>query len=241
MSMNVDPGEIKKFQNAAADWWDKNGAFKPLHDINPLRLDYIRQRASLERSRVLDVGCGGGILSEALAGSGAHVTGIDMEADALAAACQHREKSGYSISYRQITVEELADESPGIFDVITCMELLEHVPNPFSVVRACQTLLKPGGHVIFATLNRNFKSFIFAIIGAEYVLRLLPIGTHQHSKLIRPEELRQWASDAGLQVKDVTGMGYNPFSGRYFLTRNTDVNYFMHLRKSVSWDGCEAA
>ncbi|MEE4356585.1 MAG: bifunctional 2-polyprenyl-6-hydroxyphenol methylase/3-demethylubiquinol 3-O-methyltransferase UbiG [Desulfococcaceae bacterium] len=227
---NVDREEIRKFGMIAQQWWDKKGQCKPLHDINPLRMSYIRSRAEISGAKVLDAGCGGGILSEALAAAGAEVTGIDMGEEALAAARMHLQESGYAVTYRQTTVEDLAAEKPGNYDLITCMEMLEHVPDPRSVIRSCKTLLKPGGNIIFATLNRNFKSFLFAIIGAEYILRLLPAGTHRHDKFIRPPELAEWAEDAGLFLADTAGLQYNPFSRRYFLSRNTDVNYFMHFR-----------
>jgi len=228
---NVDREEIRKFGKIARRWWDRNGECKPLHDINPLRMEYIRSCVNIKGCTVLDAGCGGGILSESLAVAGAHVTGIDMGKEALRAAQEHLQISGHEITYQQSTIEEMAENRPESFDIITCMEMLEHVPNPQSVVHACRILLKPGGHVIFATLNRNFKSFVFAIIGAEYVLRLLPAGTHCHGKFINPSELAGWAADADLSVADTAGLQYNPFTRRYFLSRNTDVNYFMHLRR----------
>lgn len=228
---NVDSREIRKFGKIASSWWDRNGECKPLHDINPLRMEYIQSCVNVKGCSLLDAGCGGGILSESLASSGAYVTGIDMGEEALNAAREHLQISRYEINYLQATVEEMAAEKPESFDVITCMELLEHVPEPCSVVHACRMLLKPGGHVIFATLNRNLKSFVFAIIGAEYILRLLPAGTHCHAKFIKPVELANWAADADLSVTDTAGLQYNPFTRRYFLSRNTDVNYFMHMRR----------
>lgn len=230
---NVDTGEIRKFGKIAHRWWDRNGECKPLHDINPLRMEYIQTCVKVKGCAVLDAGCGGGILSESLAEAGANVTGIDMGEEALGAAQEHLQIRGFEIIYLQTTIEEMAAQRPESFDIITCMELLEHVPSPRSVVAACKTLLKPGGHVIFATLNRNFKSFVFAIIGAEYILRLLPAGTHRHSKFIKPSELAAWAQDENLSVADTAGLQYNPFTRRYFLSRNTDVNYFMHLRKPL--------
>jgi 2-polyprenyl-6-hydroxyphenyl methylase/3-demethylubiquinone-9 3-methyltransferase len=229
--VNVDSGELKKFEEAAALWWDRDGAFKPLHDINPLRLGYVRDRTPLAEARVLDVGCGGGILSEALADAGGCVTGIDMGAAPLRVARRHMEKTGRCIDYQQTTVEQLADRCPAAFDVITCMELLEHVPRPASVVHACARLVKPGGDVFFATINRNVKSFIFAIIGAEYILRLLARGTHRFRMFVTPGELSNWAGDAGLEVCDISGMQYNPFRRRYFLNRDPSVNYLMHARR----------
>lgn len=229
--VNVDRNELKKFEAADDAWWDLRGEFKPLHDINPLRLGYIRGRTSLSGARVLDVGCGGGILSEALADEGAHVTGIDMGEAPLRAARRHLEETGSRIDYLRTTVERLADMAPSSFDVVTCMELLEHVPRPASAVRACGRLVKPGGDVFFATINRNLKSFVFAVIGAEYVLRLLARGTHRFRKFVRPVELARWAEGGGLVVKDLTGMQYNPFTRRYFLSRDATVNYLMHLRR----------
>ncbi|MFP4350051.1 MAG: bifunctional 2-polyprenyl-6-hydroxyphenol methylase/3-demethylubiquinol 3-O-methyltransferase UbiG [Thermodesulfobacteriota bacterium] len=231
--INIDPAEIEKFGRMAAHWWDPEGELKPLHDINPLRLDYIRSRTELEGAQVLDVGCGGGLLSEAMAAAGARVTGIDMGKDPLAAAELHRRKAGLDITYRQATVEETAVHASGRFDVVTCMELLEHVPDPGSVVAACGELVKPGGDIIFATLNRNPKSFVFAILGAEYILGLLEKGTHQYGKFVKPRELARWAEFTNLRVQDVTGLHYNPFTRRYSLGGNTHVNYLMHLRRPL--------
>ena len=228
---NVDHEEIRKFGKIARRWWDRNGECKPLHDINPLRMEYIQSCVNVNGCAVLDAGCGGGILSESLAAAGANVTGIDMGEEALTAAREHLQISGHEITYLQTTIEEMAVNRPQSFDIITCMEMLEHVPEPRSVVHACQTLLKPCGHIIFATLNRNLKSFVFAIVGAEYILRLLPVGTHRHAKFIKPAELAGWAADADLSVADTAGLQYNPFTRRYFLSRNTDVNYFMHIRR----------
>jgi 2-polyprenyl-6-hydroxyphenyl methylase/3-demethylubiquinone-9 3-methyltransferase len=230
--MNVDDKELKKFEKVADLWWDREGEFKPLHDINPLRLGYVRRRTSLSGARVLDVGCGGGILSEALAAEGARVTGIDMGEAPLRVARLHMEKTGRRIDYRRTTVERLAAAEPSSFDVVTCMELLEHVPRPASIVRACSRLVKPGGDVFFATINRNFKSFVFAVIGAEYVLRLLARGTHRFRMFVKPAELARWAEGEGLAVRDLTGMQYNPFTRRYFLGRDATVNYLMHVRRA---------
>ncbi len=231
--MNVDERELEKFDRMASLWWDTAGELKPLHDINPLRLGYIRRRAALKGARVLDVGCGGGILSEALASEGADVVGIDMGKAPLRAARLHMETSGLTlpIDYRRITVERLAEAEPASFDVVTCMELLEHVPRPASVVGACGRLVRPGGDVFFATINRNLKSFVFAILGAEYVLRLLARGTHHFRMFVKPAELARWAAEANLAVSDVTGMQYNPFTRRYFLNKDATVNYLMHARR----------
>ncbi len=226
---NVDSREIAKFEALAHRWWDPESEFKPLHDINPLRLEFIERRAGgLAGKRVLDVGCGGGILSESLAAKGAEVTGIDMGEAPLAVARLHQHESGLEIDYRQTTAEELAAEKPGRFDVVTCLEMLEHVPEPESVIRACATLVRPGGHVFFSTINRNPKAWLFAIVGAEYVLRLLPKGTHEYEKFIRPSELEAWARHAGLQVREITGMSYNPLTRTYRLGADVDVNYLAH-------------
>ncbi len=230
---NIDAAEIAKFEAMAPIWWDKKGAFKALHDINVLRLDYINERAPLDGKRVLDVGCGGGILSEAMAVSGAEVTGIDMGAAPLAVAKLHLKESGLSVDYQHATAEEFSEIHPGGFDVVTCLELLEHVPDPSSVVLACKKLVKPGGHVFFATLNRNPKSFLFAIIAAEYILGLVRKGTHTYSKFIKPSELEQWAITAGLTFQDLTGLHYNPFFRRYSLGGNTHVNYLIYFRKKL--------
>jgi 2-polyprenyl-6-hydroxyphenyl methylase/3-demethylubiquinone-9 3-methyltransferase len=229
---NVDQQELAKFGALAARWWDKESEFKPLHDINPLRLDYIVERAGgLAGKTVVDVGCGGGILSESMAQLGAKVTGIDMGIDALNVAKLHLYESGLEIDYQAITAEKLAVESPNHFDVVTCMEMLEHVPDPGSIVMACHNLVKPGGHVFFSTLNRNMKSYLFAIIGAEYILRLLPKGTHDYAKFIRPAELAQWARLAGLEIKNFTGMSYNPLIKHYSLTHDISVNYLVHAQR----------
>ncbi len=231
---NIDTAEIAKFEAMAPIWWDKNGAFKALHDINVLRLDYIDRRSRLSGKRVLDVGCGGGILSEAMAASGAVVTAIDMGEAPLAVAKLHLRKSGLAIDYQRATAEEFSDAHPERFDVVTCLELLEHVPDPYPVVAACQKLVRPGGHVFFATLNRNPKSFLFAIIGAEYILGLVRRGTHRYSRFIKPSELEQWANRARLVRRDLTGLHYNPFLRKYSLGGNTHVNYLMHFLKLES-------
>ena len=230
---NIDHREIRKFENLAARWWDPGSEFKPLHEINPLRLDYIDGRASIAGKRVLDVGCGGGILAEAMSRRGARVTGIDMGETPLEVARLHLLESGLEVEYRQMTAEALAEAEPGTFDVVTCMEMLEHVPDPASVVKACHDLVRPGGHVFFATINRNPKSYLFAIIGAEYVLRMLPRGTHDYAKFIRPSELDAWCRQAGLRSEELTGMTYNPLTGTYRLDPgDVAVNYIMSTRKS---------
>ena len=229
---NVDQSEISKFEALAARWWDPHSEFKPLHDINPLRLDYIDQRVGLEGKEVLDVGCGGGILSESMALRGASVTGIDMGAMPLRVAELHTLESGVEVSYRQVPVETLALERPDSFDLVTCMEMLEHVPDPSSVVAACARLVRPGGFVFFSTINRNPKSYLLAIIGAEYVLRMLPRGTHDYARFIRPSELDGWIRGAGLQTNQITGMTFNPLTGIYRLTeRDLDVNYLIACRR----------
>ncbi|WP_291377324.1 MULTISPECIES: bifunctional 2-polyprenyl-6-hydroxyphenol methylase/3-demethylubiquinol 3-O-methyltransferase UbiG [Achromobacter] len=231
-SVNADQAEIDKFSALASRWWDPESEFKPLHAINPLRLEWIQECAgSLAGSKVLDVGCGGGILSEAMARSGADVTGIDLADKSLKIARLHGLESGVKVEYRKVPVEELAAEQPGQYDVVTCMEMLEHVPDPASIVRACSTLVKPGGWVFFSTLNRNAKSFVFAIIGAEYVLRLLPRGTHTYDQFIKPSELSAAARGAALEPVSMRGMEYNPITQIYSLTSDTSVNYLMATRK----------
>ncbi|MCC4309410.1 bifunctional 2-polyprenyl-6-hydroxyphenol methylase/3-demethylubiquinol 3-O-methyltransferase UbiG [Alcanivorax marinus] len=225
---NVDSAEIAKFNALAERWWDPNSEFRPLHEINPLRLNYIDERLSLPGKKVIDIGCGGGLLSEGMARRGAQVTGIDLGEAPLAVARLHAEQSGQEVEYRQIAAEDIAVERAGQYDAVTCLEMLEHVPDPSSVIRACATLVKPGGQVFFSTINRNPKAFLFAIVGAEYVLRLLPRGTHEYAKLIRPSELAGWARDAGLDVRDTTGMTYNPLTQVYKLNRDVSVNYLMH-------------
>lgn len=222
---NVDRVEINKFEELASRWWDPHSEFKPLHDINPLRLDYIDQRVGLKGKKVLDVGCGGGILAESMALRGAEVTGIDMGEAPLSVARLHLLETGAKVDYRQITAEQLAEQMPGQFDVVTCMEMLEHVPDPGSVIAACAKMVKPGGQIFFSTINRNPKSYMFAIVGAEYLLRMLPKGTHDFAKFIRPSELESWIRHGGLELKELTGMSYNPFSKRYSLVSDLDVNY----------------
>jgi len=228
--VNVDPAEIQKFSALAHRWWDPHSEFKPLHDINPLRIDYIDGQVGLSGKKVLDVGCGGGILSEGMAARGAAVTGIDLADKALKVAQLHLLESGRKVEYRKIGAEELALEQPHRYDIVTCLEVLEHVPDFASTVRACARMLKPGGHAFFATLNRNAKSFLFAIVGAEYVLRLLPRGTHEYAKFIKPSELAAICRNAGITVADIIGMTYNPFTQVYALGRNTDVNYIVYAR-----------
>jgi 2-polyprenyl-6-hydroxyphenyl methylase/3-demethylubiquinone-9 3-methyltransferase len=228
MSINVDPAEIAKFSELAHRWWDPGSDFKPLHDINPLRLGYVNRVAGLAGKTVLDVGCGGGILAESMAQCGAKVTGIDLSDKALKVAQLHVLESGIEVDYRQISAEDFARERPQGFDVVTCMELLEHVPDPASTVRACAALAKAGGHVFFSTINRNLKSYLLAVIGAEYVLRMLPRGTHRYEKFIKPSELATDCRQAGLDVGEIVGMTYNPLTGQYALGTDTDVNYLMH-------------
>ncbi len=230
---NVDNSEVAKFNALAERWWDPNSEFRPLHDINPLRLNYIDERVDLPGKNVIDIGCGGGLLSEGMARRGAAVTGIDMGEAPLAVARLHAEQSGVEVEYLQTPAEDIAAERAGQYDVVTCLEMLEHVPDPSSVIRACAALVKPGGQVFFSTINRNPKSFLFAIVGAEYVLRLLPRGTHEYAKLIRPSELAGWSRDAGLDVRDTTGMTYNPVTQVYKLNRDVSVNYLMHAVKAV--------
>ncbi|HEV3007714.1 MAG TPA: bifunctional 2-polyprenyl-6-hydroxyphenol methylase/3-demethylubiquinol 3-O-methyltransferase UbiG [Burkholderiales bacterium] len=222
---NVDPAELEKFSNLAHRWWDPEGEFRPLHDINPLRLEWIAGHAVLDGAAVLDVGCGGGILAEAMARRGARVTGIDLSDKALRVAGLHLHESALSIEYLQVSVEDHAATHPGKFDVVTCMELLEHVPEPASMVAACARLVRPGGRVFFSTINRNPKSYLFAVVGAEYVLGLLPKGTHDYLRFIKPSELAQWSRAAGLRIDELVGMTYNPITRRYRLGNDCDVNY----------------
>jgi len=229
---NVDQAEITKFEDLANRWWDPNSELKTLHDINPLRLDYIDQAAGLAGKQVLDVGCGGGILSEGMAVRGAQVLGIDLGASHLQVAELHTLESGVEVEYRRIAVETLAEERPGGFDVVACMEMLEHVPDPASVIDACARLVRPGGWVFFSTLNRNLKSYALAVVAAEYVLGMLPRGTHDYARFIRPSELDSWARGAGLRTTDITGMTYNPFTATYRLDKgDVDINYLMTCRR----------
>jgi 2-polyprenyl-6-hydroxyphenyl methylase/3-demethylubiquinone-9 3-methyltransferase len=230
---NVDPAELSKFSDLAHRWWDPESEFRPLHHINPLRLEWIDQQAHLTGKKVVDVGCGGGILAEAMAGKGADVLGIDLAGKSLKVAQLHALESGAKVQYREISAEALAAGQAGQFDVVTCMEMLEHVPNPASVVQACASLVKPGGWVFFSTLNRNPKSFLFAIVGAEYVLKLLPRGTHEYARFIKPSELAEWAREAGLNAQGFKGMEYNPLSRRYWLSQDTSVNYLLATRREA--------
>lgn len=230
-SMNADPAELQKFSDLAHRWWDPESEFKPLHQINPLRLDWIDAAAGLAGKRVIDIGCGGGILAESMAARGAQVIGVDLSEKALGVARLHLYESGQSVDYRLISAEEMARDNPEGFDVVTCMEMLEHVPDPASTIRACAALVKPGGKVFFSTLNRNLKSYLMAVVGAEYVLKLLPKGTHEYAKFIKPSELARYVREAGLDVEDLTGMHYNPLSQVYSLGPNTDVNYLMQTSK----------
>lgn len=230
-SMNADPAELQKFSDLAHRWWDPESEFKPLHQINPLRLDWIDAATGLAGKRVIDIGCGGGILAESMAARGAQVTGVDLSEKALGVARLHLYESGQTVDYRLISAEEMARDNPESFDVVTCMEMLEHVPDPASTIRACAALVKPGGKVFFSTLNRNLKSYLMAVVGAEYVLKLLPKGTHEYAKFIKPSELARYVREAGLDVEDLTGMHYNPLSQVYSLGPNTDVNYLMRTSK----------
>lgn len=231
---NVDATEIDKFSELAHRWWDPNSEFKPLHDINPLRLDWINQHAHLAGKRIIDVGCGGGILSESMADKGATVTGIDLGEKALKVARLHLLESGRKVDYRHVAAEAMAAENPAAFDAVTCMEMLEHVPSPASIVQACAQLTRPGGWVFFSTLNRNAKSYAFAVLGAEYILKMLPKGTHDYAKFIKPAELAGFARDAGLEVVDLIGMTYNPLTKVYALENDTGVNYLMACRKPAA-------
>lgn len=231
--LNADPAELEKFGDLAHRWWDPNSEFKPLHEINPLRLDWIDQHVGLAGKRVLDVGCGGGLLSEGMATRGAIVTGIDLSEKPLGVAKLHLLESGQKVDYRKIAVEALAEEMPGTFDAVTCLEMLEHVPNPSSVVSACSRLVKPGGQVFFSTLNRNTKSYLLAVVGAEYVLQMLPKGTHDYAKFIKPSELARWSKLAGLEPEELIGMTYNPFSKQYSLGQDTSVNYLLRAIRHV--------
>ncbi|MBC7702207.1 bifunctional 2-polyprenyl-6-hydroxyphenol methylase/3-demethylubiquinol 3-O-methyltransferase UbiG [Aquabacterium sp.] len=232
MTTNADPQELAKFSDLAHRWWDPESEFRPLHQINPLRLDWIDQQAHIAGKRVVDIGCGGGILAESMARRGANVLGIDLADRPLKVAQLHAMESGVAnLDYRSIAAEDLAAEQPGQFDVVTCMEMLEHVPDPSSVVRACAQMAKPGGWIFFSTLNRNPKSFLFAIVGAEYLLKLLPKGTHEFSRFIRPAELTRWAREADLSTTQMKGLEYNPITRRYWLSGNTSVNYMIACRK----------
>jgi 2-polyprenyl-6-hydroxyphenyl methylase/3-demethylubiquinone-9 3-methyltransferase len=230
-SLNADPAELKKFSDLAHRWWDPKGAFRPLHELNPVRLQWIEEQVSLAGCSVLDVGCGGGILSEAMSARGARVLGIDLAGKPLQVARLHALESGASVEYRAVSAEELAQERPGQFDLVTCMEMLEHVPDPAQTIAACAQLARPGGRVLFSTINRNPRSFLFAIVGAEYVLGLLPRGTHEYARFLRPSELARGARAAGLEVDKLTGMHYNPLSRRFWLNADTGINYLMGCRR----------
>jgi 2-polyprenyl-6-hydroxyphenyl methylase/3-demethylubiquinone-9 3-methyltransferase len=231
--MNADPLELQKFSDLAHHWWDPASEFRPLHEINPLRLEWINSRAPLIGKMVLDIGCGGGILAESMAKKGAQVTGIDLSEKALKVADLHSLESGVPVRYELVAAEELAAREPARYDVVTCMEMLEHVPDPAAIVQACATLAKPGGYVFFSTLNRNPKAYLFAVLGAEYLLRLLPKGTHDYAKFIKPAELAQFARSAGLIVESLKGMTYNPLTKIYSLNQDTDVNYLVACTKPV--------
>ncbi|WP_034930432.1 bifunctional 2-polyprenyl-6-hydroxyphenol methylase/3-demethylubiquinol 3-O-methyltransferase UbiG [Candidatus Accumulibacter vicinus] len=231
--INADQSELEKFSQPAHRWWDPCSDFKPLHDINPLRLDWIDDQCQLAGKRVLDVGCGGGLLSEGMCERGATVTGIDLSEKALSVARLHLLESGQVVDYRRVAAEELAAQEGSSYDVVTCLEMLEHVPDPSSTIAACAALVKPGGHVFFSTINRNPKAYLLAVIGAEYVLRMLPRGTHDYARFIKPSELLRWARSVGLAVLDLRGMTYNPLTGRYTLGRDCDVNYLLHTVKNV--------
>lgn len=230
---NVDPNEIKKFEDLASRWWDPKSEFAPLHAINPLRTEYIDLHSPVKGLKVLDVGCGGGLISEALASFGATVTGIDMGEAPLSVAKLHLLESGLDVEYKKITAEELADQRPGHYDIVTCLEMLEHVPDPSSVIKACADIVKPGGDVYFSTINRNPKAWLFAIVGAEYILNMLPKGTHEFDKFIKPSELSEYARNADLEVQRIIGLHYNPLTKVYSLGSGVDVNYMMHTKKSA--------
>jgi len=229
--LNADPAELEKFGDLAHRWWDPSSEFKPLHDINPLRLDWIDDAIGLPGKRVLDVGCGGGLLSEGMAVRGAEVTGIDLSEKPLGVARLHLLESGQKVDYRKISAEQIAEEMPGAFDAVTCLEMLEHVPDPASIVESCGRLVKPGGQVFFSTINRNPKAYLLAVIGAEYVLQMLPKGTHDFARFIKPSELTRWCKQSGLEPDELIGMTYNPLTRHYALGRDTDVNYLVRATR----------
>jgi len=231
--LNADPAELDKFGELAHRWWDPNSEFKPLHDINPLRLDWIDNTIGLRGKRIVDVGCGGGLLSEGMAVRGAEVTGIDLSEKPLGVAKLHLLESGQKVDYRKVAVEQLATEMPGAFDAVTCLEMLEHVPDPASIVAACAHLVKPGGQVFFSTINRNPKAYLFAVIGAEYLLQMLPKGTHDFARFIKPSELTRWCKQASLEPDELIGMTYNPLTRHYALGHDTDVNYLVRATRNV--------
>lgn len=232
-AQNIDPEEVAKFDAIASRWWDPESDFKPLHDLNPLRIDYIDRQAQIENKNVLDVGCGGGLLAEAMALRGATVTGIDAGETPISVAKLHQLESGVAVEYRCDTAEEYAEQHAGTFDVVTCLEMLEHVPDPASVVESCARMTKPGGHILFSTLNRNLKSYLLAIVGAEYILGMLPKGTHRYDKFIRPSELDSWARAVKLRLTDISGILYNPLTREYRLGSDVDVNYICCFVKSA--------
>ena len=231
--LNADPAELDKFGELAHRWWDPNSEFKPLHDINPLRLDWIDAVIGLHGKHILDVGCGGGLLSEGMAVRGAEVTGIDLSEKPLGVARLHLLESGQKVDYRKTSAEQMAEEKPGAFDAVTCLEMLEHVPDPASIVASCARLVKPGGQVFFSTLNRNPKAYLFAVIGAEYVLQMLPKGTHDFARFIKPSELTRWCKQSGLEPDELIGMTYNPLTRHYALGRDTDVNYLIRATRNA--------
>ena len=231
MTANIDPQELDKFALMATRWWDPEGDLKTLHQINPLRLEYIQSKTDINGKKVIDIGCGGGILSESMANAGACVTGIDMNKPVIDTAKLHLHESGLEVEYIKTTAEDIAAERPGQYDIVTCLEMLEHVPNPASVISACSQLVKPGGHLFFSTINRNAKSYLFAIIGAEYLLKILPRNTHDFSKFIRPSELGAWLREKNLHAKDMRGISYNPFNETFKLTDDASVNYLLHAVK----------
>ncbi len=235
-SANYDPAEIRKFDELASRWWDPQGEFKPLHEMNPIRLNFIQSGCRLPDSKVIDVGCGGGILSESLARCGATVTGIDMGKAPLSVARLHAMEEALEIRYEQATAESFASEHAGEFDIVTCMEMLEHVPDPASVIQACRQLCRPGGSVFFSTINRNPKAYALAVVGAEYILKLLPKGTHDYRKFIKPSELDVWAREAELEVVDIAGIEYNPFTRLFRRSDNVDINYMVHYRRPPDTD-----
>jgi 2-polyprenyl-6-hydroxyphenyl methylase/3-demethylubiquinone-9 3-methyltransferase len=230
-TVNVDSGEVEKFNEIAHKWWDPTSEFKPLHDINPLRVNYINQKSSLNGKKVLDVGCGGGILTESMAKLGANVVGIDQSDIAIKIAKLHAKESTLDIDYKQLNIESFSDKNKNKYDVITCLEMIEHVPDPSSIINKCSELISPKGTIYLSTINRNIKSFLFAIVGAEYILQLLPKGTHEYKKFIKPSEINQWASKNGLEITSVIGMTYNPLIKKYSLNNDTSVNYMLELRK----------
>ena len=231
-TINADPAELQKFSDLAHRWWDPESEFKPLHDINPLRINYIAERIKVKNSQIIDIGCGGGLISEALAALGAQVTGIDLSERALAVAKLHLKESGLQVDYRKIAAEEMATQKPAAFDAVTCLEMLEHVPDPAKTISACAQLVKPGGPVFFSTINRNPKAYLFAVIGAEYILKMLPKGTHDYAKFIKPSELSRWCREAGLEVKEIIGMNYHPLNKQYSLGNDISVNYLIHAVRS---------